>query len=90
MINFDRIAVNLPTIQIEGYEVMTEATIKNISVDFAKGLTLVGVRSGKVKFLKSIPDNDLIESIQKELWFKHSGKYYVSYRCINIMGEKSV
>lgn len=87
---FKNISVNIPTIQIENFEVMTEAYIKDISIDYAKGISIVKIRNGKVKFLKSIPDTDLIDALNKELSYKQNGKYYVRYLYINVMGEKSI
>lgn len=87
---FNHISVYIPKIQIEGFEVMTEAHIKNISIDYAKGISIVKVKNGKVKFLESMPDTDLIEALNNEIRNKNNGKYYVRYRYINIMGEKSI
>jgi len=85
---FDAISIRIPTIEVEGYEVMTEARFENISVDFAKGITIVKIKNGNVEFLEYTPDNDLIDKIKEKLKTEPKGKYIVKYEYSKIMGDE--
>jgi hypothetical protein len=87
---FDAISIRIPTIEVEGYEVMTEARFENISVDYAKGITIVKIKSGNIEFLEYTPDNDLIDKIKEKLKTEPKGKYIVKYEYSKIMGDENL
>lgn len=87
---FDAISIRIPTIEVEGYEVMTEARFENISVDFAKGITIVKIKNGNVEFLEYTPDNDLIDKIKEKLKTEPKGKYIIKYEYSKIMGDENL
>ena len=87
---FNSISIKIPTIKKQGYEVMTEATFSNIKVDYAKGITLVRIKSGEVIFKKFIPDNDIQKQLILKLSKEPKGKYMVQYEVGNIAGNEFV
>jgi len=87
---FDAISIRIPTIEVEGYKVMTEARFENISVDFAKGITIVKIKNGNVEFLEYTPDNDLIDKIKEKLKTEPKGKYIIKYEYSKIMGDENL
>lgn len=82
--------IRLPTMKIEGYEVMTKATFENIKVDFTRGLTVVKIKGGEVEFTKFPPEQDLQSVIIDNLKDKPKGKYVVKYEIGNILGKEIV
>jgi hypothetical protein len=87
---FDAISIRIPTIEVEGYEVMTEARFENISVDYIKGITLIKIKNGNVEYLEYAPDDDLIEKFMEKLKNVPKGKYIVKYEYHNIMGDENL
>lgn len=87
---FDAISIRIPTMEIDGYEVMTEARFENVSVDYAKGITIVKIKNGNVEFLEYTPDNDLIDKIKEKLKTEPKGKYIVKYEYKKIMGDENL
>lgn len=87
---FKSVSIALPTIKIEGYDVMTDATFDNIKVDFARGLTVVKINDEKVDFVKHIPDSDLQDAIIKKIKANPKGKYLVRYEISDVLGEMHV
>ncbi|MFD1630230.1 hypothetical protein [Pseudopedobacter beijingensis] len=88
---FNSASISIPTIEIEGYEVMTEANLKDVRVDFTRGLTEVKVKDNKVEFKKFLPEQDFHKILIDELKKKEAnGKYLVKYEIQDIMGDKSV
>ena len=87
---FDAISFTIPTIKVDGYEVMTEARFENISVDYAKGITIVKIKNGNVNFVKYVPDDDLIDKLTQKLKREPNGKYIIKYTIADICGEKSI
>lgn len=85
---FNSISIKIPTIEIQGYEVMTEATFSNIEVDYAKGITIVKIKSGEVEFKSFPPDKDIQEKITEKLKSEPKGKYIVKYEIGNISGKE--
>ena len=80
----------LPTIEIEGYEVMTKATFENIKVDFTRGLTEVKIKKGDIEFKRFPPEQDLQSVIIDNLKDKPKGKYKVRYEIGNILGKEII
>ncbi len=80
----------LPTIEIEGYEVMTKATFKNITVDFTRGLSEVKIKKGEIEFIKFPPKEELKSVIIEKLKNNQKGKYVVKYEIGNILGEEII
>jgi hypothetical protein len=81
-----------PTLKIDGIEVKTEARIK-ISIDYAKGISVVKIKDGKLEFLENTPDKDLLEKIKSKLDIEIvglKGKYIVNYEFSNIMGVENL
>ncbi|MBV6477965.1 MAG: hypothetical protein HGGPFJEG_00710 [Ignavibacteria bacterium] len=87
---FNSISVKIPTIKIQGYEVMTEATFPNIKVDYAKGVTIVKIKSGEVEFKSFPPDEDIQIKLKEKLKSEPNGKYIVQYEVGNIAGKEFV
>ncbi|MBN2638766.1 MAG: hypothetical protein JXR65_06730 [Bacteroidales bacterium] len=87
---FNSISVKIPTIKIQGYEVMTEATFPNIKVDYAKGITIVKIKSGEVEFKSFPPDEDIQIKLKEKLKSEPKGKYIVQYEVGNIAGKEFV
>jgi len=87
---FNSISIKIPTIEIQGYEVMTEATFPNIKVDYAKGVTIVKIRSGEVEFKSFLPDEDIQKKLKEKLKSEPKGKYIVQYEVGNIAGKEFV
>ncbi|MBA7533354.1 hypothetical protein ES705_25592 [subsurface metagenome] len=85
---FNSISVKIPTISVKGYEVMTEATFPNIKVDYAKGITIVKIKSNEVNFIKYSPDSDIQEIIKEKLKAEPKGKYIIKYEIGDIMGKE--
>jgi hypothetical protein len=79
--------VTLPKISIEGYGVMTEATLNNITVDFVKGLSKVKVKNGLVSFVKNPPPLDVQEQLTQKLKTETNGSFYIKYQVGQIMGS---
>lgn len=77
-----------PTLKIDGHEVKTEARIK-ISIDYAKGISVVKIKDGNLEFLENTPNEDLLEKIKSKLDLEIGGlkgKFIVKYEFSNIMG----
>ncbi len=87
---FNSVSVKIPTIKIQGYEVMTEATFSNIKVDYAKGVTIVKIKSGEVEFKSFPPDEDIQNKLKEKLKNESKGKYIVQYEVGNIAGKEFV
>tara|TARA_R110000868_G_scaffold245810_1_gene502388 strand:- start:195 stop:1502 length:1308 start_codon:yes stop_codon:yes gene_type:complete len=87
---FNSASISLPTIEIEGYEVMTEATLNDVSVDFTRGLTEVKIKGGEVDFKKYSPEQDLQQKISDKLKSEPNGRYLVKYEVADIMGQTDV
>lgn len=87
---FNYIPIFIPKLYISGYEVLTETKVKNIDVDYAKGITFIKVKKGEIEFLINKPDSDIIEKIKNEIQLTKNGKYYVKYEYENIMGEERI
>jgi len=78
-----------PTIKIDNYKIKTQARI-NINIDYAKGITVVKIKDGKLDFLENTPDKDLIDKVRNKLDLEIvglKGKYIVKYEFSNIMGD---
>ena len=101
---FKSVSAHLPKLQIEDQYVMTEATVNNVDVDFARGVTIVRKKKDKVEFKEFIPDENLLEKIRIEILnaptssFNITGgsvgnryiDYVISYEYLNIMGEENI
>jgi hypothetical protein len=89
---FNNIQIRIPTIEIEGNEVMTEARFENISIDYARGITEVKFRKENIEFSKFAPDTVVIEKIRENLRSKtiSRGNYRVYYDFLNVMGEETI
>lgn len=87
---FDDVGFKLQTLQIEGYEVMTEARFDSIRVDYAKGITIFRIKNGNINFIESAPDNDLMNKIKDKLSSYPNGKYRALYEVINVMGDEEI
>lgn len=87
---FNYIAIFIPELHINGYEVLTEVHVRNINVDYAKGITFIKAKNGEIDFLANKPDNDLIDRIKKEIHSTKNGKYYLKYEFKSIMGEEKL
>ena len=86
-----------PKLKIEGFDVNSEADIQ-IDIDYIKGVTNIKNKKGNIKFVKKyIPDDNIIEKMQKELSEKlpkskgklKNGSYYVRYAYVNVMDDVS-
>lgn len=88
---FKSASISIPTIKIEGHEVMTEAKFNNVLVDFTRGLTEVKIKKNEVEFKKYPPEKDFQELLINELKTKGvNGKYLVKYEIQDIMGQSGV
>lgn len=84
---FRKASIRIPTIEIEGYEVMTKASFDSITIDFARGITEVKIKNGIVSFKKDIPENYTQIQIMEKLKSENNGRYLVKYEIGAIMGE---
>lgn len=82
--------IQLPIIQIEGYNVKTKATFNNVKVDFTRGITKVKIKKGEVLFTKFLPEQDLQSIIIENLKNMSNGKYIVKYEIGNILGQEII
>lgn len=87
---FDAIPIGIPTIQVESYDVMTEARFENLNIDYAKGITLVKIKKGDIEFINFPPDSDLIERIKTKLELEPKGKYILKYEVSKIMDTQTI
>lgn len=87
---FNAISIKIPTLEIEGYEVMTEARFDSLSVDYAKGITKVKIAKGNIEFLENMPDNDLVDKIKAKLGTEPNGKYIIKYEYRKIMDDENI
>jgi hypothetical protein len=87
---FKSSSILLPSIKMEGYEIMTEASIKNLKVDFTRGLTEVKIKGGNVVFKEFEPDVDLQQRIAEKLKDQPKGRYIVKYEVSDIMDKIEV
>lgn len=87
---FNSASISLPTIEMEGFEAMSEATLNNIKVDFTRGITEVKIKKGKVEFKKYPPEKDLQTKIVETLTSQPKGRYLIQYEIADIMGETEV
>lgn len=83
-------SITIPTIEIEGVEVMTEATINNLKVDFTRGLTEVKIKNEIVNFKKFEPELDLQQKIANKIKGESKGRYLVKYEVSEIMEQTEV
>lgn len=83
-----RLLIDFPTIKVQGYEVMTEAFLDNVKIDFIRGITTVKVKNEKVSFVRDEPPVDLQEKIVARVKNLHKGKYLVTYEIGEIMGDE--
>lgn len=82
--------VKNPTIYYKGYEVMTEANIKEIDVLFVKGITRVKVRNGVVKFRRYSPPNEIQTQLMEDIKTYPNGLYSVNYEVGEVKGAHFV
>lgn len=87
---FNHISFRIPTIKVQEYEVMTEATFPNISVDYAKGITIIKIKSDEINFVDFAPDDDIQNKLKEKLKNEIVGKYVVKYEVGNIAGKEFV
>ena len=52
---FSNFSIKIPTIKIDGYEVMTEARYNNINVAYTRGITIAEVENDEIKFIEDEP-----------------------------------
>lgn len=83
----ESMSIGIPKIQIEGYDVMTKATFE-FKVDFTRGITVVKIKGGDVKFTKFPPEQDLQPIIIEHLKNNPNGNYEVKYEVGNILGKE--
>ncbi|MEK6615040.1 MAG: hypothetical protein AABZ32_02850 [Bacteroidota bacterium] len=80
--------ISIPTIKYEGYEVMTEATIKNIVVDYIKGVTTVKIKNGTVTYKKNPPPTEYQTLLSDKLKNEpKGGLYIVKYEVGKVMDK---
>jgi len=87
---FSSFPMQIPTIKIDNYEVMTEARYENINVEFTKGITIAELENGEIKFIENEPCKDVQSQIAEKISFEAEGKYIVKYEASNINGEVEV
>lgn len=85
----DRNFIGISPLLVEGYQVNTSATFKNVKVDLALGTTMVKVKKNQKTFYKNEPDQETQNLISNKLP-KENGKYSVKYLSGNVMGENFV
>lgn len=83
--------IKIPTIEIAGNEVMTEAIIENIEVDYIKGITYVEInRKGNVELIDNKLSDNIIHKIKEEINVDQRGKFILKYEYSNIMGDENL
>lgn len=87
---FKYVSVYLPTLEVKGYEVMTEVHFNPLKVDFSRGITRIKIKNGDVEFKKFPPERDLQQIIINHLRSKKEGTYIVKYQISDILGEVDV
>ena len=80
-----KVSFNLPILLIQGYKVMTEAKINNISVEYIKGITKVKIKNGVVTFVKDNPPPEAQEKLIEQLKTETNGTTYIKYQIGKIM-----
>jgi hypothetical protein len=81
---------SLPTISYEGYTVMTEASVDDISVNYVKGITTVKIKNGAVTYKKDLPPTDFQSIISEKLKNEPNGLYVVKYEVGQVMGDNFI
>lgn len=82
-----KVPFNLPSIYIDGYKVMTEAKINNISVEYIKGITKTKIKNGIVTFVKDTPPIEAQEKLTEQLKTETNGTIYVKYQLGKVMDK---
>lgn len=87
---YDKARIRIPHVVKSGIKAKTEVYLKNVQVDFARGITEVKVKKGRVEIKENQPDIDLQIYIENKLMYEPSGYYHVEYEISNIMGKRQV
>lgn len=87
---YNDLKAKLPTLNIEGYEVMTEATIENIYIEFAKGRVEIKIKNGLVEFKSIPPENEMQVRLIEKVKNEKKGKYILEYEYLDVMGENNL
>ena len=87
---FSNFSIKIPTIKIDGYEVMTEARYNNINVAYTRGITIAEVENDEIKFIEDEPHKFFQSYIAEKIKLEPEGKYIIKYEASNIAGEIEV
>jgi hypothetical protein len=79
----------IPTIQYQGREVLTEATIK-ITVNYVKGITTVKIKDGVVTYKENAPPNEFQSLLTEKLKSERNGSIKINYEVGIVMDNKFV
>lgn len=80
--------LSVPSLQIDGVEIKERTvTLKNVAIDFTRGLTVVKVKKGNIEFVKYAPSDTAAEKIKAKLAHADNGNYFVKYEYGNVMGD---
>ncbi len=80
----------LPPIKIEGYNVMTDARVDSISINYVRGITHVKVIDGEVKYRKYSPPVEIRLLTNEKLKKLEDGLYEVKYEVGTVMDSTFV
>ena len=86
----EKSAIRIPYVETSGVKARSEVYFDDLHIDFARGITQVKVKKGKVKFKKTEPDADLQSKLVSKLQSEKKGKYNVEYEVANIMGKETI
>ncbi len=81
---------SLPTINYKGYNVMTDAGVKDIDVFYIKGITHIKIKDGVVTYKKYLPPAEIQESLSQKLKTLSNGLYHVKYKTGKVMGQSFI
>jgi hypothetical protein len=81
---------SLPTINYQGYTVMTEAKVYNIIVNYTKGITNIKIKNGVVMFKKYLPSAGVQSILTDKLKNEPNGLYQLKYEVGQAMGDNFV
>lgn len=82
--------VKLPTIEVEGYDVLTKVILSDFDINYIRGLATVKVKSGKVSFKDELPKEEIRNGIATKMANSPKGHYLVMYEYSDVYGEESI
>ncbi len=81
--------VGMPFIKVDGVNAkFLTLTVKNIEVDFTKGISLAKIKDDAIEYSKYPPPPEMMEKIKAKVIGAHyKGYFLITYELGNVMGE---